>query len=311
MLILPRVLFRRAWPISFADAVTTQWPLVLVLPGANGGAPDLAKLLMDGGKDTRFEVIGYPGWSHYVADGYSARALVTYLADKIEIRTPRGPIRIVGISIGGHLGYAAALELQARGHEIGGFCAIDTFMTSSSAPDPGWLGRATAQGASLIGKWRPGEFAHFLRSRLWRALLRIGGDRLPNLLKKVSPSGRFAKFIGFDPLFIEELNMRLLIRQINPWVPSLDRGPVELRAPASLLRTRSNIRDDAAWRHRCPNIDILDVSGDHHSLFEEENVSSLRRAFVVASRAWSTKASTGSELRLSMQATMGAGGEGL
>ncbi len=290
--------------ISFASAVTTHLSLVFVLPGANGGAPDLAKLLMDGAKDMRFEVIGYPGWSHYVADGYSAQALVTYLADQIETRMPRGSNSHRWHFDWWPSGVCRSACFTGTGSKCRGFCAIDTFMTSSAAPDPGWLGRATAEGASL---------ARQMASRRVRTLSEIPSlariaqnwrKSIAYFSSQISPSGLISAIIGLDPLFVEELNMRLLIRHVNPWVPSLDRAPLALNAPASLLRTQSNIKDDAAWRRRCPNIDILEISGGHHTMFEEENVPSLRTAFVAAKRAWCLEKSVAKELSVSKHPTL-------
>src|ERR1700687_2424355 len=93
---------------------------VIFLSGAGGGAPDLDVFRAGVNDVTRFEVIGYPDWRRYVADGFSAEVLVAALAAQIATTIPRGPIRIVGLSIGGHFGYAAALHLQAMGREIAG-----------------------------------------------------------------------------------------------------------------------------------------------------------------------------------------------
>jgi hypothetical protein len=232
------------------------------------------------GDVTRFEVIGYPGWPRYFAKGFSVGTLIAGLADQIEIRVPQGPICILGVSIGGHLGYAAALDLQARGREIGGFCAIDTFMVSSAAPSRGWLARAISLGSALISNRRFDEFARFLRARFWRALLRLAGDRLPALFRRHVASGRLPFFVAFDPLFTEELNMRLLIRHVAPWIPSLDREPVSLLAPTVLLRTQSIASDDPAWCRRCPNINVIELSGDHQTVFTPENVGLLRKFFI-------------------------------
>src|SRR5437763_1769577 len=97
------------------------------LPGAGGGAPGFAAF-RDGADDIRFEVINYPGWRRYVADSFSAESLIRDLAAQIVERVPHGPIFIVGLSIGGHFGYAIALLLEEQGREIAGLCAIDSFM---------------------------------------------------------------------------------------------------------------------------------------------------------------------------------------
>jgi thioesterase domain-containing protein len=91
---------------------------------------------------------------------------------------------------------------------------------------------------------------------------------------------------GFDPVFEEELSMRLLIEATAPWIAALDRAPVALEAPAILLRTDLTAGDDAAWRSRCPNIKIFELPGQHHTLFEPQNVAALREAFLAATRDW-------------------------
>ena len=251
--------------------MTNSSKSIIFLPGAGGGSPDLAVFGAAFGHEIRCETIEYPGWRRYVADGFSAPVLIADLVAEIVARVPRGPIRIIGNSIGGHFGYAAALHLQASGREIAGFCAIDTFMVSSAAPSTGWKGRALSRGWELLRRRRTAEFTRFLRSRFWRALLRLPRGFLPGLFRRFSVSGRLPAILALDPIFESELSMRLLIRLAAPWIASLDREPTVLNAPAILLRTRITATDDAAWRRRCPGIRIIEVPGQHHSLFEPEN----------------------------------------
>jgi thioesterase domain-containing protein len=260
-------------------------PLIF-LSGAGGKPPDLDAFRKGFGQATRFEVIDYPGWKLYVSDGFSTEVLVEGLVEEIAAKVPQGPIHIVGLSIGGHFAYAAALRLEAMGREIGGFCAIDTFMIGSTKPSTGWKRRALAQGLNLLRGGRLGELLLFLRSKFWRALVRLAGGQLPGLLRGFSSSGPSFALPGLDPIFEDELSMRLLIEAAAPWVASLDREPVALNAPAILLRTNLTAADDAAWRRRCPNIEIVEIPGQHHNLFEPENVGSLCEAFVTATRGW-------------------------
>jgi len=76
--------------------------------------------------------------------------------------------------------------------------------------------------------------------------------------------------------------MRLLLREVAPWIASLDREPVQLNAPVMLLRTRPSAGDDSAWRRRCPNIEIIEITGDHNTYFEPENADSFREAFLIS-----------------------------
>jgi len=257
---------------------------IIFLSGAGGGAPDL-RLFRDGAGDpTRVEVIGYPGWRRYVSEGCSADSLIDDLAAEIALTIPTGPIRIVGFSIGGHFGYAVARRLLAQGRDIAGLCAIDSTMIESSGPSAGWRGRALEQALELLGGLRFGHLARFMRSKFWRALLRALGDRLPATARRYAAS--LSLVCRCDPILEHELSMRLLIRLAAPWMASLDRNPVALNAPVILLRTGLAANDDEAWRRRCPNIEIFEISGKHHNMLQSGNLGKLHEVFIRATRSW-------------------------
>ncbi|UFZ04783.1 alpha/beta fold hydrolase [Bradyrhizobium ontarionense] len=257
---------------------------IAFLPGAGGDAPDL-DVFREGPDDpNRVELIDYPGWRRYVTRGYSADALIDDLAIEIARRIPTGPIRIVGVSIGGHFGYAAGLRLRAQGREIAGLCAIDSMMIESSGPSAGWRRRALELVLEQLRQRRLGDLARFMRSRFWRGLARAFGDRLPRMAERYAAS--FSAVAALDPIFEQELSMRLLIRTVAPWMASVDRNPVALDAPAILLRTGLAAGDDEAWRRRCPDIKIFEIPGKHHSLFDAGNVGTLHEVFVSATTDW-------------------------
>jgi thioesterase domain-containing protein len=259
---------------------------VIFFPGAGGRASDLTPFQAGPDDPTRFEFVVYPGWRRYSEEGFSAEALIEELEEQITAKVPEGPIRIVGVSLGGHLGYALALRLQARGREIEGFCAIDAFMVNSAQPREGWKGRAMAELADRLRKGQFGKFALFFRERFWRALLRLANERLPGLLRKHASSGWLTSILNLDWVAEEETSMRLLLRETAPWVASLDRDPAPLEAPATLLRSSASASDDVAWLRRCPAIEIYALEANHHSLLDPENASSLREAFLNATREW-------------------------
>jgi thioesterase domain-containing protein len=259
---------------------------VIFLSGAGGGMLD-PRIFQTGVNDvTRFVTIEYPGWSHYVGRSFSIDGMIDDFVSQIIKMVPSGPIRLVGFSIGGHFAYAIGLRLQANGREVSGFCAIDTFMTTSAAPTAGWLSRALARAWELLRKRRIDELARFGRSRLARTFLRLAGGHLPTLFRRFAPSGRLPSLLTLDPIVESELSMRLLIRASVPWLASLDREPSPLFAPTVLLRTPLTASDDAAWHLRCPGVKIVQIPGDHQTLLEPENVCSLRETFVSATRDW-------------------------
>lgn len=262
------------------DGMTSSVP-ILFLSGAGGGAPDL-NVFRDNDDPARFEVITYPDWRRSMAADFSAEVLIEELAAKILAAVPNGPIRIVGLSLGGHLGYAIGIRLQAMGREIDGLCVIDSFMFASSGPSSGWKGRALAQGFELLRGGRITELSTFLRSKFWRALVRISGSHLASWLRTLNLSGMLIP----DPVFESELRMRLLVQAVAPWLASIEQRPVALRAPVVLLRTALSAADDDAWRRRCQNLNIIQIKGQHHTLFEPENIGSLHEAFVAGTRNW-------------------------
>jgi thioesterase domain-containing protein len=259
---------------------------VIIFPGAGGGMTDRAIFVVDKDDATCFHTIGYPGWRRYIASGFSAEALIADLVAQIASKVPQGPIHIVGISLGGHFGYAVALRLQALGREVAGFCAIDTYMAGSFTPSVRSRLSALVHGLHFLRKWRIREFARYSRTLFWRGLLKLSRDRLPSLLQIFCASGQLPSVFALDPIFEKELSMLLLIRAAAPWLASLDPDPISLKVPAILIRTRLLAIDDVAWRRRCPNIEIFEVAGRHLTLFEPENIGSFRAAFIAGTSNW-------------------------
>jgi thioesterase domain-containing protein len=271
--------------------MNTTNPAIVLLPGANGKAPDTS--LFGAGTAEAvgcFKQIDYPRWRRCIADDFSADATISDLADKIAAAVPRDPIYIVGISIGGHFGYAAALRLQAGGRTIGGLCAVDTFMVASAAPRSGWQRRALSFGLHLAQKRRLRDLMTFFRARFWRVLVRLPGSQLRGFLNKSTSLRGLASLLAREPIFEEELSLRLLLREINPWVSTLDIDPVPLKAPVTLIRTTESAGDDPIWQRRCPDIEILETSGTHQTMFDPEYAATFRECFLAGTRSWRTAA---------------------
>jgi thioesterase domain-containing protein len=257
---------------------------IIFLPGTGGEIPGFDGF-NDGCDNFEFEPLSYPGWEQSGSKSSMIEALIADLQAQIVSRVPDGPIRIVGYSVGGHFGYATAIRLQASGRDVVGFCAIDSFMIESHEPSADWKSRAFSEAVEILRKGRIREVAGFMRSKFWRGVFRLAGSRLGSLIQGLS-SSRLLSLCALDPIFEKELNLRLLVQAVVPWMASLDREPVELVAPASLLRTSLTAHDDAAWRRRCPGIEIFEIRGQHQTLFDASNIGALREAFLTATRHW-------------------------
>ncbi|WP_456701952.1 thioesterase domain-containing protein [Bradyrhizobium sp. USDA 4449] len=255
------------------------------MAGAGGGVPDLGPFRAGFPETTQFAILVYPGWRRYVEIGFSLQTLIDDLVRQIEALVPEGPIRIIGISIGAHFGYAAAAQLQAAGRNISGFCAVDAF-TVSSAATTGWLGRALKRGARLVRERRIVDLAKFLRSLFWRAMLRLSQEHLVGILRRAKPSGRLHRSLAVDPVLENELSMRFLIRLAAPGIAALDRNPIALNTSAVLLRTGLTARSDQSWQRRCPRLKIMQIPGNHETMLAPQNLPAFSKAFSDAARAW-------------------------
>lgn len=267
---------------------TARLPIVL-LPGANGHLPDCALFCADSYDRDRFVALRYPPWQTYVNAGLTGEALVDALAAEIVRRIPQTPVELLGVSIGGHFAYATALRLEKLGHTVAGLCVIDSGIITA-ARSAHWKARLASHAADLLRRGRPGALAAHARHLVWRGLFRLAGDGLPTLARDyATPLHRIGKI---DSVFAEELSMRLLIRVTATWMHDLDDHVTPLRAPTVLLRTRATASNDSLWRERCPDLRIIDIPGNHETLFEAENAAAFRAAFLAATAGWSDAAQT-------------------
>lgn len=259
-------------------------PPVVMLSGAGGGSPSFEPFRAGFAEGTTFEVIRYPSWRRYLETVFCFDALIDELSDQIRDRIPEGPIQIVGLSLGGHLGYVIAAKLQEYGRDISSFCAVDAFTVHSTAPSAGWFKRTMVLCAGLLAKRNFAELALVIRTRFWRAVLRLCQARLINVIRMLEAYGLADSLLKADPLLEGELNMRLLIQLTAPSLAIIDREPKILRTSAILLRTALTIDSDDSWRRRCPEIRICEIPGDHRTMLEARNVSAISRVFSAAMR---------------------------
>ena len=250
-----------------------------IFPGAGGGPRiDLFR--------TRTEdvliPVKYPGWEESAGLDVSPEPLIAKLAAQIMTHSSSKVIRILGTSIGGHLGYATAHLLQKQGYTIDRFCAVDSFMIHSAAVRAGWIQRPIFRVWTLLLDRNVFELGLYLRSMFWRGLIRIAGNHLPRLISLLSLSKRGLR----DRILDDELSMRLLIRGSASWISSFDERFAPLYVPATFLRTRDHACDDAAWRRRCPLSEFVEIPGDHYTFAEPKNLDAFRSIFAQSTTGW-------------------------
>lgn len=133
------------------SVIDSLYPAIF-LPAAGGEVLNLSVFSLPHAHAKSIEAIRYPRWQRYAEPGFSAESLIEDLAAQIATKVPSGPIYMIGMSLGGHFGYAVALHLQRMGREVGALCVVDAFMVTSSEPSAGWQRRALADGLEHLRK---------------------------------------------------------------------------------------------------------------------------------------------------------------
>jgi thioesterase domain-containing protein len=249
----------------------------IYLPGADNN-PQVLAAFARGLDDYSFLYVGYPGWRRYAARDFTFEQLAHELAIEINERVPSGPIRIVGCSIGGHLGYAAALHLQSMGRKVIALCTIDSYITpqkrlveSNGSRKPGVLNRVF----DLLRAGNLSDLSIFIETRFLRALFRSGGRYL---IKAGSYIPR-RNHVTDSTLLQYEWSMHLLLQRMRPWSAKVNHSPVALHIPVAALRTSMSAIDDETWRQRCPEITFHEILGFHDDLLTPEFIAGVRDCF--------------------------------
>jgi thioesterase domain-containing protein/acyl carrier protein len=100
------------------------------------------------------------------------RATARQYVSALRTIQPKGPYFLIGMCIGAHIAEQMVLELEARGHEVGLFAIIDTFVLQSS--EIRWLMRLESfqRGRARIAKlplWAQlSHYKHVVKKRLYR-----------------------------------------------------------------------------------------------------------------------------------------------
>lgn len=260
--------------------MTAGPPVFLTFAGAGGGQLDPGLFVEPSARTVEFRAVRLPGWRWHLQAPRGPGDLQAHLLDEVARLAPSGPLRFVGVSLGGHLAYDVAVRCQARGRVIEGLCLVDSFF--GVPPVPGRV-RLKRELARALREMRLGGFLfqHGLRRLLprwerlrWRAWQRHAAE-------------------GTDPwdlrdgsLVERELSMRLLLQLTAPVSAAPIAEPDALRAPALLLRTADNAGQDALWARRCPGLDVAEVPGTHHTLSGADATRVIRERFRATPWAW-------------------------
>jgi amino acid adenylation domain-containing protein len=246
-------------------------PPLICLHGGDGGVffyRDFARSLADGIALLTLEA---PGLS---APGpVPARAVETLAGDYLEAirrHQARGPYRLAGYSFGGVVAYELAVQLRRAGEQVDFLGLFDT-----ENPAKAWRKYPLTERAATF----------------WRSL-----DGRPPLAK---PALLLRRILGGLRTHLQVRAELLAVRHAGPGRPhgrlralhvreahaaAMDAyRPAPLDVPLLLFRTAAvddkfDVAPDYGWDGLTPALEILDVPGEHLTMFAPEHAPALARA---------------------------------
>jgi thioesterase domain-containing protein len=257
-------------------------PILLFFPGA-GPPGDVAATL--GRLFPEVEVVGisYPVWRDLTDPERAMDHVLEGAERQVRAKASRGPVLILGYSLGAQIGWGFAHRLQRAGGTVAFFGAINGRVVATNKPDGSWLRRALRDFASDLLRGDIRAAGAFISSRFSRLLQRAAGGDLPRMAGRWARRGRLPWLLSCDPVFETELSMRLLIRAAVSWTQKIEserRPPLD--CPSLLVRGPDDEAFDGRWRSLCPRLDIRAVTGLHVAILEppyfQEVVGLIRAA---------------------------------
>jgi acyl-coenzyme A synthetase/AMP-(fatty) acid ligase/thioesterase domain-containing protein len=258
-------------------------PTLFLLPGLNGDEPLLGMFRADLAERLCVVTLGYPGWRRSTGREGELERLAEGLAARIAREAPAGPIRLAGYSFGGVVAAAVAGKLLAAGREIGFLGLIDAAATlPPGPPQHGAALRNSIAGQGVMRQaLRERRLSDALGMMLAQTLARPGlAPVLARLARLPAPPLpmrlRFAGAAWLHSLLRAEASRAWLARDGT-------RLPASVRAVLFRSAQRApGEADDLGWSARCARLEIVEVPGSHHGMFDAGHRAVLAERFARA-----------------------------
>jgi thioesterase domain-containing protein/acyl carrier protein len=189
----------------------------------------------------------------------SIEEMATLYIDAIRGLRPRGPYLLSGYSGGGLVAFEIAQRLRAAGEHVM-LILLDTFHPTMSARPPS----------------RSERFEYLVAEGLPQYLARAGKAKLARMLKALSNDLkiRYNARLG-EPLPLELREKRITSafdRAASRYVTKRYDGPVTLFKAHTVNRYFEHTGPTLGWAEFIPQLNVVDVPGDHNTVRGEPNV---------------------------------------
>jgi len=257
---------------------------VFFFPGKGGDSPLLAQFRAACAPEIAFVTIDLPDWPEVVEAGLDLEAVALSGAERVTDLSPSGPLFLAGASMGGSMAFAVARSLVRNGRDVRFVGVLDTDVTLPTDHDriavhP--LRRLYWSMTALANAMRQGRFWEPLASLTVQELNRPGRARLLRHAQWLRHARLPGGFVYYLNRYMREVLHGCMHRAWRAEVTAQAAADI----PAVLFRTeqgRPEASHDEAmgWRALCPGIQIVQVSGNHDTMWRPPHLTTLRARFV-------------------------------
>ena len=247
-------------------------PPIFAIHGGDGGVIFYRELAERLSQDRPFHAIESPhlGSSEAIEIGSIEKTAAAYIELIRSIR-PTGPYLLAGYSFGGLVAYEMAKQLAAAGESVPYLALFDTLnpvapIRSYSITERVAVRWRSQNGMPLLGKVKT------LAERFAN-----GVETSRRIKAEVAAAERALPADAHSELRAVQLR-EAHHEAMKAYQPSFYAGKMTLfRADA--VNDKFEVPSDYGWSHLVRELEILDVPGEHLTLFDKENAPALARAF--------------------------------
>lgn len=214
--------------------------------------------------------IRYMLWPEFIEQGGDYEVQFKEVKAQITAQM-KGPVRLVGYSVGGMLAWACASAFQASGIRVESVLILDASAFPEKAVPAPWASRLKKRLDDLSTfKVRAG-----MASLVAKFLSR---DSSVPLLRRALPYRNASLPFHFHSYLNHKLNMQIQLPTILPWWNLITRSLPKLDCPVFLFRSeehQASERQDLGWGELCNDVTVVPVAGSHNGMLEPENSQTL------------------------------------
>lgn len=247
-------------------ALPAARPTVFLLPGLDDDQPRLARFRVALREQVRFHLVEYQDWPDMMRQGWRFADLVESVTAQVLRAAGHQPILLTGYSFGGEVGFAVACRLAEHGEDIRWLGILDTDITRvPSPPTEGPLGRV-----KRFLRESGDHSGQGVNKALGLALAKVARSGIG--LERAHRIGAWwRRWLPPRTEFWFDRRTRSVLRVQAIWDWMTAATGRQLHVPTTLFRSEFGMGPsppDMGWAPRCPNLSIVMVGGDHHSLFD-------------------------------------------